>query len=131
MTRLLSLPWGFESPFRAEVYFINQKTFTNWQRGTRHPVTFRDSKLGLIRLRGHGAFTFCLWQPMLFLNSTVGHRHSRFTTDDIQGYLRDVIIARMNDMLGEKLDSIIDLPRDYNELARDFKAIVASEFDKY
>lgn len=130
LTRLLSLPWGFESPFRAEVYFINQKTFTNLKWGTRHPVTFRDSKLGLIRLRGHGAFTFRVAQPMLFLNSIVG-RQSRFTTDDIQGYLRDVIIARMNDMLGEKLDSIIDLPREYNELARDFKTIVANEFDKY
>lgn len=130
LTRLLSLPWGFESPFRAEVYFINLKTFTNLKWGTRHPVTFRDSKLGLIRLRGHGAFTMRISQPMLFLNSIVG-RQARYTTDEIQGYLRDVIIARMNDMLGERLDSILELPNQYDELASEFKSRVANEFDKY
>lgn len=55
LTRLLSLPFGFNSPFRTEVYFINQKVFTNLKWGTKHPVTFKDSKLGLIRLRGFGA----------------------------------------------------------------------------
>ncbi len=72
LTRLLSLPWGFESPFRAEVYFINLKTFISLKWGTRHPVTFRDSKLGLIRLRGHGAYTIKIAQPLLFLNTIVG-----------------------------------------------------------
>jgi membrane protease subunit (stomatin/prohibitin family) len=84
----------------------------------------------LIRLRGHGAFTIRIDEPILFLNAIVG-RQARYTTDDIQGYLRDVIIARMNDMLGEKLESIIDLPRRYDELATEFKARVANEFDKY
>ncbi len=130
LTRLLSLPWGFESPFRAEVYFINLKTFISLKWGTRHPVTFRDSKLGLIRLRGHGAYTIKIAQPLLFLNTIVG-RQAKYTTDDIQGYLRDVIVARMNDMLGEKLDSILDLPREYDELALAFKQRVDNEFEKY
>lgn len=130
LTRLLSLPWGFNSPFRAEVYFVNLKTFVSLKWGTRHPVTFRDSKLGLVRLRGHGAYTFKIEQPMLFLNTIVG-RQSKYTTDDIQGYLRDVIVARLNDMMGEKLDSILDLPREYDELAEEFKQRVDSEFKKY
>jgi membrane protease subunit (stomatin/prohibitin family) len=130
LTRLLSLPFGFKSPFRAEVYFINLKVFTDLKWGTKHPVTFEDSKLGLIRLRGHGAFTIKINNPMLFLNSIVG-RQSRYTTGDIQSYLRDVIIARLNDLLGEKLESILDLPAIYTELAEEFKQTVHNEFDKY
>lgn len=130
LTRLLAFPFGFNSPFRAEVYFVNLKVFTNLKWGTKHPVTFKDSKLGLIRLRGHGAFTMRIDKPMLFLNSIVG-RQARYTTDDIQDYLRDLIIARMNDLLGETLDTILDLPATYTELAAKFKEVVRVEFEKY
>ena len=130
LTRLLAFPFGFNSPFRAECYFINLKTYTDLKWGTKHPVTFHDSKLGLIRLRGHGAFTMKITEPALFLNSIVG-RQSKYTTTEIQDYLRDVIIARMNDMLGEKLDTILDLPKQYTELASEFKESVANEFTKY
>jgi len=130
LTRLLSFPFGFNSPFRAEVYFINLKVFTNLKWGTRHPVTFKDSKLGLIRLRGNGAFTIRIDNPILFLNSIVG-RQARYTTADIQDYLRDLIIARMNDLLGEKLDTVLDLPAQYTELAAQFKELVRIEFEKY
>jgi len=130
LTRMLSFPFGFNSPFRAEAYFVNLKVFTNLKWGTKHPVTFKDSKLGLIRLRGHGAFTMRIKEPNLFLNSLVG-RQAKYTTDDIQSYLRDVIIARLNDMLGEKLDSILDLPAIYTELAEEFKSVVHNEFEKY
>ena len=130
LTRLLSLPYGFTSPFRAEVYFINLKVFTSLKWGTRHPVTFKDNKLGLIRLRGHGAFTMRINQPILFLNTIVG-RQARYTTGEIQDYLRDVVIARLNDLLGEKLDTVLDLPAQYTELAGEFKEIVRNEFEKY
>jgi membrane protease subunit (stomatin/prohibitin family) len=130
LTRLLSFPFGFTSPFRAEVYFVNLKVFTTLKWGTRHPVTFKDSKLGLIRLRGHGTYTFRIDKPILFLNSIVG-RQAKYTTSDIQDYLRDVIVARMNDLLGEKLDTILDLPAQYTELAAEFKGIVKEEFEKY
>jgi len=130
LTRLLAFPFGFNSPFRAEAYFVNQKVFTELKWGTKHPVAFRDSKLGLIRLRGHGAFTMQIVDCELFLNTIVG-RQARFTTQDIQGYLRDVIVARLNDLMGENLDSILDLPAIYTELADQFKQIVSAEFTKY
>ncbi len=130
LTRLMAFPFGFNSPFRAEAYFVNLKVFTDLKWGTKHPVTFKDSKLGLIRLRGHGVYTFKIDNPILFLNSLVG-RQARYTTGDIQDYLRDVIIARMNDLLGEKLDTILELPAIYTELAAEFKQIVLNEFAKY
>lgn len=130
LTRLLAMPYGFKSPFRAEVYFVNLKVFTDLKWGTKHPVTFRDSKFGLVRLRGHGAYTMRIANPVLFLNSIVG-RQSKYTTHEIQDYLRDVIVARMNDLLGERLESILDLPARYTELAEDFKGIVSDQFEKY
>ncbi len=130
LTRLLAFPFGFNSPFRSEVYFVNLKVFTDLKWGTKHPVAFRDSKLGLIRLRGHGAFTIKVKEPVLFLNSIVG-RQAKYTTSQIQDYLRDVIIARLNDLIGEDLDTILELPAIYTELAAKFKQIVSVEFDKY
>lgn len=130
LTRLLAFPFGFESPFRTEVYFVNLKIFTDAKWGTKRPVAFRDSKFGLIRLRGHGAYTFQIVDPVLFLNTIVG-RQAIYTTTEIQNYLRDVIVARMNDMLGENLSTILDLPAIYTEMADQFKEIIRGEFEKY
>ena len=72
LTKIASLPWGMESPLRAEVYFVNMKVFTNLKWGTRDPVAFRDSELGLIRLRAFGVFNLRVVQPVLFINTMVG-----------------------------------------------------------
>ena len=130
LTRLLSLPWGFTSPFRAEVYFVNLKVFTNMRWGTRDPVAFKDQQLGLIRLRAFGSFTMRVTQPLLFVNSLVGTQGS-YTTDQIEDYLREVIVARLNDFLGETVESLLDLPKQYDEMAVAMKTRLAEEFRKY
>lgn len=130
LTRALSLPWGFKSPVRCEVYFANHKVFTNLKWGTKDPVAFRDRELGLVRLRGYGTYTCRIVEPLLFINSLVG-REAAYTTDDIADYLRDVIVARINDMFGEKLETIFDLPKQYDELAKDINNKISSEFSKY
>ncbi len=130
LTRALSLPWGFKSPIRCEVYFINHKIFTNLKWGTRDPVAFRDKELGLVRLRGYGAYTCRIVEPLVFLNSIVG-RQAAYTTEDISDYLRDVIVARINDLFGEKLETILDLPKQYDELGKEIKEKIYGEFSKY
>jgi len=130
LTRALSLPWGFKSPIRCEVYFINHKVFTNLKWGTRDPVAFRDRELGLVRLRGYGVYTCRITEPLLFINSLVG-REAAFSTDDIANYLRDVIVARINDLFGEKLETIFDLPKQYDELSIEIKEKIGNEFGKY
>jgi len=130
LTRLLSLPWGFKSIIRCEVYFINHKIFTDLKWGTKDPVAFRDKELGLIRLRGYGAYTMRIVEPLVFLNSIVG-RQALFTTEQIELFLRDIIIARLNDLFGEKLDTILDLPKRYTEFAGMIKELLSIEFGKY
>ncbi len=130
LTKLLALPWGFKSPFRAEVYFVNMKTFLNQKWGTKDPVAFKDSKLGLVRLRAFGIYTLKIVEPVLFINTVVGTQ-GVYTDAMINDYLRDVIVSRINDLFGEQLDTIFDLPQNYDELAVDIKKRLVNDFDKY
>ena len=130
LTKVLSLPWGFKSPFRAEVFFVNRKVFINQKWGTKDPVAFKDSKLGLVRLRAFGVYTFKIIEPLLFINTVVGTQGS-YMSERINDYLRDVIVARINDLFGEKLDTIFDLPRNYDELAVEIKERLVNDFKKY
>lgn len=86
LTKILSAPWGMTSPLRAEVYMANMKVFPNLKWGTRDPVAFRDSELGLIRLRAFGVFNIRVIQPVLFINSLVGTKAS-YGTEDLEEYL--------------------------------------------
>jgi membrane protease subunit (stomatin/prohibitin family) len=130
LTKVLSLPWGFTSPFRAEVYFVNQKVFTNLRWGTRDPVVFRDRELGVVRLRAFGIFTMRVTEPLLFVNNLVGTQGS-YGTAEIQDYLREVIVSRLNDYLGESLECLVDLPRRYDEMGVAVRGRLQEDFRKY
>jgi len=116
LTKLISIPWGMTSPLRAAVYLLNMKIFTDLKWGTRDPVAFRDSELGLIRLRAHGVFNIQVVQPILFINSLVGTR-GMFTTEEIAGYLNTVIVSRFNDFMGDTLETLLELPSRYDEFS--------------
>ena len=130
LTRFLSLPFGHKSPFRCEIIFLNMKVFIDLKWGTRNPVAFRDSEFGLVRLRAYGNYTLRITQPLLFVNTLVATK-SLMTTEGISGYLRDVIVTRLNDLLGENMTSILDLPQNYEELAVVAKVRLRDDFDKY
>ncbi len=126
LTKILSLPWGFTSPLRAEVYFVNTKIFTNLKWGTRDPVAFKDDQLGLVRLRAHGIFNIQIVQPLLFINSMSG-TVSRLRTDEVKDFLARVIVSRFNDYLGEHLSSLFDLPGRYDEMAAELRRLVQKD----
>ena len=130
LTKLLSLPWGMTSPLRAEVYFTNMKVFPNLTWGTRDPVAFRDKELGLIRLRAFGVFNLRIIQPILFINSLVGTQ-GVYTTEAISEYLNRVIVSRFNDFMGEKIDTIFDLPARYDELSGELKTLLQTDFTQF
>ena len=130
LTKALSLPFGFKSPFRVAVYFVAMKTFTKLTWGTRDPVAFRDSELGMVRLRAHGNFTIRIVQPMLFVNVVVGTQ-GVYLTDEISDFLRAVIVSGLNDLMGEYVETLLDLPQLYEELAAASKARLRDEFLKY
>jgi len=114
----------------AEVYLANMKIFPNLKWGTRDPVAFKDSELGLIRLRAHGVFNIQVVQPVLFINSLVGTM-GKYNTEEIEEYLKRVIISRFNDHLGENLDSIFNLPGQYDELSMGLQKRLQDDFSHF
>ncbi|CAK8716627.1 MAG: Membrane protease subunit, stomatin/prohibitin family, contains C-terminal Zn-ribbon domain [Candidatus Electronema aureum] len=130
ITKLLSAPWGMTSPLRAEVYFINLKVFPNLKWGTRDPVAFRDSELGFVRLRAHGIFNVRVIQPVLFINTLAGTM-GKYSTEQIEEYLGRVIVSRLNDYLGETLDTLFSLPAQFNEMAEELKKLLISDFSRF
>jgi membrane protease subunit (stomatin/prohibitin family) len=130
LSQLLALPYGGESPFQASVYYVSQKVFTGMKWGTRHPVAFRDRELGVVRLRASGVYAMRVADPCLFLNTLSGTRGS-LDTGDLEEYLKDVIVSRLNDLLGERLTSVLDLPALYNELATETRLELREDFGRF
>ena len=130
LTKVLSLPWGFTSPFRAEVYFVNCKVFPDLKWGTQEPVAFKDKELGVIRLRAFGIFSARVTQPLLFVNTLVGTQGA-YGSDQVESYLREVIVSRLNDFLGEYVDTIYQLPRQYDEIGAAVKTRLLADFRRY
>jgi membrane protease subunit (stomatin/prohibitin family) len=128
--RLIGAAFGGMSPFQAQVYFISRQTFTDLKWGTKEPITFRDSELSMVRLRAFGRFSVRVQDPAIFLQQLVGTR-GVFMRQAIEDFLRDICVARLNDLLGETLKTILDLPRYYDELAGGLKGRVADDFGKY
>jgi len=130
ITKVLSLPFGTKSPFRVEIYFANTKIFTHLKWGTKEPVAFKDAELGLVRLRGFGTYTMRITQPLLFINTLVGTQ-GIYGTEEIEDFLRDVIVSRVNDLLGEMLETVFNLPAYYDELGAAIKSRVYEDFARY
>jgi len=130
LTKALALPWGMTSPFRAEVYFVNLKVFANSRWGTRDPVAFRDSELGLVRLRAHGICNLQVVQPVLFVNSLVG-TGAAYTLDELESFVSEVVVSRLNDHLGENLDTVLNLPSRYEELSQGLEERLTRDLARY
>lgn len=129
LTKLLSIPFGGTSPFQASVLFVARHTFQDLKWGTKEPIAFRDTELRMVRLRAFGKYSMRVADPQLFAGSIVGTR-GIVSTEAIGSFLRDIVVARLNDLLGENLKTIFDLPAHYDELAAGVKARVAEDFSK-
>ncbi len=130
LTKLIAKPFDGKSPFRVSVAYVNKRTFTDQKWGTREPVAFRDSELGMVRLRAFGNYAYRIQDSQLFINTVVGNQ-GLFDTDRLNDFYRDIIVSRLNDLLGETLKTIFDLAAMYDELALAAKARLAEDFGKY
>lgn len=109
--------YGFESPFKCEVYFVNTKQFTDMKWGTMNPVMLRDAEFGPIRLRAFGTYAFKCVDPAALVREVSG-TNSQFTIDGITEQLRNTIVSRFTDVLGESKIPALDLAANYDELGK-------------
>lgn len=129
ITRLLTIPWQ-KSPFQAQVYFIGKQTFVDQKWGTRQPLVYRDRDFGMVRLRAFGKYAFRVADSRTLLDTLVGTQ-GKYTTDEVTSYLRDLIVSRLNDVLGSFQAGLLDLPSQYEEIGRQARGAVAAEFGRY
>ncbi len=113
-----------------EVYFVNSKVFTDMKWGTSEPIPFRDSELQMIRLRSFGIYSTRVKDPQLFVNKMVGTQ-GFYTTEQVDGFLKNVIVSRLADYLGENYKTILDVAQHYDELGTGLKARLQEDFGKY
>ena len=107
---------GFNSPFKAEVYFINMRLFTDNKWGTKNPIMLRDPEFGPVRIRAFGNYDIRVSEPLKLLEEVVG-TDGCFQIDEIQGQLRTMAVARFTDAVGESRLPILDMAANYDEFA--------------
>lgn len=129
LTKLLSWKYGFDSPFKAECYFINTKQFTDQKWGTVNPIMMRDKDFGMVRIRGFGKYSFRVDDPAVFLKELFG-TNSTFKTEDINEYLRSMVIQGITDAIAESKIAALDLAAQYRELSSFVTKEMDGEFRK-
>jgi len=130
LTKFLSIPFGGTSPFQSEVYFVSMNVFTNLHWGTAEPIVFRDAEFSMVRLRAYGIFSVRVTDAQLFVNKIVGTQNV-YTQDSLQDFFRNIIVSRLNNLLGETVKSVLDLPKYYDALDAAAKTRVKDDFAQY
>jgi membrane protease subunit (stomatin/prohibitin family) len=108
MSDLRGWKYGFQSPFKAEVYFANTRLFTDMKWGTQNPVIVRDPEFGMVRLRAFGAYAARVTEPVSLLRELVG-TDPQFRTGEVQEHLRQRIVGRLGTALATAGVSVLDL----------------------
>ena len=122
--------YGFNSPFKAEAYFVSMRSFTDLKWGTKNPIIVRDKEYGPIRLRTFGSYVIRVKDPATFLKNIVG-TDSRFTTEEITEDLRNQIVTSVSDAIAESGIPILDMAANQLELGELLKKKIQPEFDGY
>jgi len=130
LSKLGAWKFGFNSPFKAEVYFVNTKQFTDLKWGTPNPVMMRDADFDMVRLRAFGIYTIRVADPRSFIKEVAG-TNARFETEDIEGQLKRTIVSSFTDALGESKIAALDLASNYDELSKLARARLAEEFKSF
>lgn len=130
LTKLGAWMHGFNSPFKAEVYFVNTKQFTDLKWGTPNPIMMRDSDFGMVRFRAFGIYSIRVSDPAAFIKEIAG-TNAHFETEDIQGQLKRTLVSGFSDALGESKIAALDLASNYDELGKFMRTKLSDEFKSY
>src|SRR5881394_2960289 len=130
LSKLGAWKYGFNSPFKSEVYFVNTKQFTDMKWGTSNPVMLRDADFGIVRLRAFGAYSLRVADPGEFIKEIAG-TNAQFQTEDIDGQLKRAIVTEFSDALGELKIPALDLAAQYKEIGETIRGKINEDFKSY
>lgn len=130
LSTLQAWPHGFESPFKADVYFFSTRRFTDLKWGTKNPVMLRDPEFGPTRLRAFGTYAIRVKDPALFLREIVG-TDGHFTTGEVTEQIRNLIAARFAGAVGTSGIPALDLAASYEKLGEFITAKIGPEVAGY
>lgn len=122
--------YGFNSPFKAEVYFVNTKKFLDNKWGTPNPVMVRDPEFGPVRLRAFGVYEYRVEDAGKFIKDIVG-TDGDFTVEKINNQLRNIIITRFSDAVAESKIPVLDMASNYNEFSEKIGQVIIDEYKEY
>ncbi len=124
VSKLLAWKYGFETPFKSEIYFINLKEIAGIRWGTSNPVPVQ-TEYGIIRLRGNGAYSFKITDPALFLASVAGMAEC-YETNKLNKALRTLLVGNISSAFATCNVSLSDMTSKYAELSEKVKKSVAA-----
>ncbi|NND91321.1 MAG: SPFH domain-containing protein [Granulosicoccus sp.] len=130
LTTLQNWHHGFQSPFKAEVYFCNARRFTDMKWGTKQPLMLRDSEFGGLRIRAFGTYGVRITDALRFIREIVG-TDGVFTTDEISAQLRNLITSRFATIIGGAGIPVLDMAANYDQLGEFLTRRIAPEFGEY
>lgn len=131
LTTLMGWKYGFNSPFKVDIYFVNTKQFLDQKWGTKNPIMLRDPEFGPIRIRAFGSFCFKVQNdPKKFITSVSG-TNSNFTTEGIAEQIRNFIITRFTDAVAESKIPVLDMAANLNEYSEKIQEIIKPSADGY
>ena len=117
LTALKSWKYGFNSPFKAEVYFVNTKQFLDQKWGTSNPVMMRDAEFGMVRLRAHGIYSFRVADPVAFLKEAFG-TNAYMSVEGVTGQIKRTLVSGLSDAIAQSKIPALDLAANYDELGQ-------------
>lgn len=130
LSTLKGWPYGFNSPFMAEVYFCSTRQFTDLKWGTMNPILLRDAEFGPTRIRAFGTYVIRVHDPAVLIRQIVG-TDGHFTVDEIVNQLRDLIVSRFPEILGQSRIPVLDMAANYGAVGELMTKRLAPEFQTY
>lgn len=131
LTTLKGWKYGFNSPFKVDVYFVNTKQFLNLRWGTANPIMMRDPEFGPIRMRAFGSYCFRVEpDPTKFIRNVAG-TDGNFTTESVTEQLRNFVITKFTDYLAESKIAALDLAANLNEFSQELTVGLKDDFAEY
>lgn len=128
LSTLAGWKFGFNSPFKSEVYFISTRQVTDLKWGTPNPIMLRDPEFGPIRLRAFGTYALKAVEPKALLAELVG-TDGVVEADEVTELMRSIITSAFADMLAEKQVAALDLASKYREFSEELRQYVQERVD--